>query len=69
MTDDPEQTCTRCRESWPATKEFFSSSAKGNRLLHSWCKACQTEAKRQALPPRPTVPVPEVFAVSLRGRQ
>lgn len=28
MTDNPEQTCTRCRESWPETKQFFSVTAE-----------------------------------------
>jgi aspartate carbamoyltransferase regulatory subunit len=36
--------CTRCKEYWPADNEFYT---KNRNKLHSWCKACQTEAKRE----------------------
>lgn len=63
--DTPERDCTRCGESWPATTEFFSRSPHHSSGFHSWCKACQTERKRESLPPKPPAPVPEVFAVQL----
>lgn len=66
--DTPERDCTRCGESWPATTEFFSRSPHHSSGFHSWCKACQTERKRESLPPKPPAPVPEVFGVMLRRR-
>jgi hypothetical protein len=35
--------CTRCGEWWPADGEFYW---KDKGVLHSWCKACITEWKR-----------------------
>lgn len=41
--DFPEQTCTKCGESWPADTEFFFAD-KGKRLGLSYtCKACYEE--------------------------
>lgn len=57
-TDFPEQTCTKCNESWPADTEFFFAD-KGKALgISSTCKACFEElpsvkakrAKRQRVP-------------------
>ena len=36
-----EKFCPRCKEWWPADKEFFYSN--GHRGLHSLCKACYIE--------------------------
>jgi hypothetical protein len=44
MEDEPEKTCTKCREDWPATVEFFHRCKGG---LHSWCKACYSEDEKQ----------------------
>jgi hypothetical protein len=40
--EDQEKHCTRCRESWPATSEFFPKSG-GH--FSAWCKACNADAR------------------------
>lgn len=36
--------CSRCKESWPATDDFFArTSRKKGSKLHCWCKACHSE--------------------------
>lgn len=43
MSDFPEQTCTKCNESWPADTEFFFAD-KGKALgISHTCKACFEE--------------------------
>lgn len=42
-SDFPEQTCTKCNESWPADTEFFFAD-KGKALgISNTCKACFEE--------------------------
>lgn len=42
-SDFPEQTCTKCNESWPADTEFFfTDKLKKSGLSHT-CKACFEE--------------------------
>lgn len=42
-----EKQCSKCHEWWPATKEFFYTDGHHPHKLHSWCKACVLEQKRQ----------------------
>ena len=42
-----ERFCPRCREWWPADKEFFFSSGHNGDELHAWCKACYLERRRE----------------------
>ena len=38
--------CTRCKELFPATREFFNSRYAGStRHLRCWCKPCQREQR------------------------
>ena len=41
-----EKYCPRCQDWWPADKEFFYTSGKMSRQLHSWCKACYQEWRK-----------------------
>ncbi|GAI63947.1 unnamed protein product [marine sediment metagenome] len=40
-----EKQCSKCKEWWPATREFFYGSKRDG--LHPWCKACILEAKAE----------------------
>lgn len=40
-----EKRCYRCGEFWPADEEFFNRLSDGR--LHSYCRACCTERKRE----------------------
>ncbi len=39
-----EKRCSKCKDEWPATPDFFHRN-KGK--LHSWCKACYSEDDKQ----------------------
>lgn len=39
-SDYPEQTCTKCNESWPADTEFFFTDKRKRLGLSLICKAC-----------------------------
>lgn len=32
--------CSKCKDWWPATPEFYYKSAKMQGGLHNWCRAC-----------------------------
>lgn len=38
-----ERQCSRCKEWWPATRDFFYSSGTDSAKLHSMCRACYLE--------------------------
>jgi len=40
-------TCTRCRESKPATAEWFPIHNKKRNGLDSWCRSCRSEYRKQ----------------------
>nr|BDD45959.1 hypothetical protein 5 [bacterium] len=44
--------CSRCREYWPATTEFFYKRGKG---LHNYCKACCAERSRELIDGAPRI--------------
>ena len=43
QSDFPEQTCTKCNESWPADTEFFFTDKLKKLGLSHTCKACYEE--------------------------
>ncbi|AVX13837.1 MULTISPECIES: hypothetical protein [Pseudomonadaceae] len=43
LNEFPEQTCTKCGESWPADTEFFFADKGKARGLSHTCKACFEE--------------------------
>jgi hypothetical protein len=44
--DGQEKLCTKCSEWWPLDPDFFCWLPSRN-AYHSWCKACDTDKKRQ----------------------
>lgn len=44
--DGLERACGRCGELWPADTEFFHPGPLPSGL-HSWCKACYEEMRRE----------------------
>lgn len=42
-SDFPEQTCTKCNESWPADAEFFFADKTKELGISRTCKACFEE--------------------------
>lgn len=42
-----EKLCPHCRETKPATKEFFNTDPRGKAGLHSWCRPCSAESQRK----------------------
>lgn len=58
--DHSVRVCSKCRESKPATREFFSPALQKASGLHSQCKSCKALAARQRKafgPPPPLVSV------------
>jgi hypothetical protein len=45
MKEEPEKTCTRCGDDWPADTEFFRRLSSGR--LAPWCRACEAEQKAE----------------------
>ena len=45
-----ERQCFKCEDWWPADREFFFGyiDKKGKEVLHSWCKACYLEFRRDS---------------------
>lgn len=63
MNEFPEQTCTKCGESWPADTEFFYADKRKPLGLSLTCKACYEEmpsvqAKRSKASHRILLPSP-----------
>lgn len=46
----PCKLCNRCGEYWPLTDGYWYRNKPGNRrgVWQSWCRACFTEAAREA---------------------
>ena len=42
------KTCTKCGESFPATREYFYSKNKSSGVLRSECKYCSREARNKS---------------------
>lgn len=42
---EPEKQCTKCKDWWPATLEFFYRDPKVG--FNAWCKPCWTEHRRE----------------------
>lgn len=42
----PQRTCTKCKQSFPATREFFFACKAGKYGLASWCKTCHREVNK-----------------------
>ena len=40
---DLEKRCSKCKDYWPADREFFFSAGKAGDGLTDWCKACYVE--------------------------
>ena len=42
-----QKRCTRCGDWWPPDTDFWFlvTKARGRRTLHSWCRACNYEAR------------------------
>lgn len=49
---DAERTCSRCRQSWPLERAFFSPVSGKPGQLQLVCRACESEARarRRGLP-------------------
>jgi len=52
-----EKRCSRCRDWWPADREFYCNKARGTLGLSPYCHACEAERsniRRRAagVPPR-----------------
>lgn len=43
MNPEAEKVCARCKETWPATKEFFYGDRNQPGGLRRICKACYHE--------------------------
>lgn len=43
MMDESSKICSKCREDWPATLEFFYSRKSSKDGLREVCKACYSE--------------------------
>lgn len=43
-----QRTCSRCKQSFPATPEYFQRSRSEKEGLHTWCKACKAEGDKQS---------------------
>ncbi len=43
------KTCSRCGQTFPATTEFFHRSSVTHDRLHTWCKACVSQYKKEYL--------------------
>ena len=41
------KTCTKCKEEFPATLEFFSKHKTGKFGLRSWCKKCMNKDNKK----------------------
>ena len=39
--------CTKCRNEYPTTAEFFSSKSGGSKYFRSWCKKCIAKDSRK----------------------
>lgn len=48
-------TCTRCKESKPATAEFFPLHNKKRNGLDSWCRKCRSDYKGRKMFPKGVV--------------
>lgn len=47
----PLKRCTKCRQEFPATLEYFYKHSKSKSRLHPWCKSCVKRLKpREVLP-------------------
>lgn len=44
---DLEKRCSKCREYFPATLEFFYREYKDHDTLYAWCKACYCAYRTQ----------------------
>lgn len=42
-----QKRCGRCKEYYPADREFFHHQGKGIGGLHSYCKACVAENREK----------------------
>jgi hypothetical protein len=47
ISDKPTKQCTKCKQVFPATLEYFQSNRGRKDGLHSWCKICKRKDQRK----------------------
>lgn len=54
MDSIPQKICTSCKQSKPATKDFFYFTSRDHKI-YSWCIQCYADKHALKHPPKPTI--------------